>query len=152
MKRADCHPDRVHEARGSCHTCYSRARYAANPEKGRARRAAYRAANPDKVRAYNAAWKVAHPEERAAQNAKRRHTGSGGSYTTAEWRDKIALHAGCCIYCGRSDRPLTADHNVPLSRGGSNDILNILPSCGPCNYRKGAKTAREYIALQATAL
>lgn len=45
-----------------------------------------------------------------------------------------------CVYCGQhifSDRnPLTVDHIVPLSKGGSSDRTNLVPCCFKCNKRK----------------
>ncbi|MEW2305111.1 HNH endonuclease signature motif containing protein [Streptomyces sp. NPDC006655] len=37
-------------------------------------------------------------------------------------------------------RRLTADQIVPLSRGGTNDIENLRPACGPCNFSRGNRT------------
>lgn len=62
-----------------------------------------------------------------------------------EWREKCALLGNVCIYCGEA-KPLTRDHDVPLTRGGTDDIANLLPACKSCNSRKGTRTAREYLA------
>lgn len=106
----------------------------------------WRIANAEKVRETGRVWKLAHPElikqYRARTNARRK--GASGSHTLTEWHDKIELHVGCCIYCGLQ-KPLERDHNVPLSRGGSDDISNILPACGTCNRRKGTRTAQEFL-------
>ena len=56
----------------------------------------------------------------------------------------MKLHYGCCAYCGES-KPLTRDHKIPITRGGTDDITNIVPACMRCNSRKGTRTAREYL-------
>lgn len=48
-----------------------------------------------------------------------------------------------CAYCGRSDRPLTVDHIVPRSRGGTDSWENLITACLNCNNRKGDRTPRE---------
>jgi len=48
-------------------------------------------------------------------------------------RDRYA-----CTYCG-SDKQLEADHILPLSRGGSNDFVNLATACRSCNLSKGSK-------------
>lgn len=54
-----------------------------------------------------------------------------------------------CQYCGRShhalgkNEGLTRDHVIPLSRGGSDDWLNVVAACGRCNHLKDAKTPDE---------
>ena len=51
-------------------------------------------------------------------------------------RDKFT-----CQYCGRSvpDVILHVDHIKPVSKGGTNDIMNLITSCQDCNLGKGAR-------------
>lgn len=43
-----------------------------------------------------------------------------------------------CQYCGRSapEIMLEIDHIVPVSKGGGNDLLNLITSCKDCNRGK----------------
>ena len=43
-----------------------------------------------------------------------------------------------CQYCGRKapDVILNIDHIVPVSKGGTNEILNLITSCFDCNNGK----------------
>jgi 5-methylcytosine-specific restriction endonuclease McrA len=59
-----------------------------------------------------------------------------------------------CDYCGialgwghPSVTPPEVEHRIPKSRGGTNAIDNLCLSCGPCNSRKGTRTAEEFRAL-----
>lgn len=47
-----------------------------------------------------------------------------------------------CQYCGRSapDVVLEIDHIMPVSKGGDNDILNLVTSCQACNNGKSNRT------------
>jgi len=51
-------------------------------------------------------------------------------------RDKFT-----CQYCGRTapDVVLHVDHIHPVSRGGENDLLNLITSCFDCNAGKAAR-------------
>lgn len=49
-----------------------------------------------------------------------------------------------CVYCGAQNIPLQIDHIKPRARGGSDRVSNLTLSCGPCNQKKGAKTATEF--------
>lgn len=49
------------------------------------------------------------------------------------------LAVGKCLKCGSSKR-LTVDHVVPISKGGSNTLLNLQCLCYGCNRQKGANT------------
>ena len=49
-----------------------------------------------------------------------------------------------CAYCSVKNVPLQVEHIVPRSRGGSSRVSNLTISCGPCNQKKGSKTAAEF--------
>ena len=49
-----------------------------------------------------------------------------------------------CAYCGNPDGPFQPDHVKPVSRGGSDEIGNLVLACIPCNQAKGAQTATEF--------
>lgn len=70
-----------------------------------------------------------------AENYRAKKRGNGGRYTIAQWR-AICTHYGSICLCCRQRKPLTADHIVPVSKGGSNMITNLQPLCFPCNRRK----------------
>jgi 5-methylcytosine-specific restriction endonuclease McrA len=67
---------------------------------------------------------------RAAKNA------SGGHFTIEEFDALCLVYGYACLSCGATDRVLEADHVVPLTKGGSDEISNIQPLCGECNRRK----------------
>jgi 5-methylcytosine-specific restriction endonuclease McrA len=94
-------------------------------------------------------WFLEKPEKRRSYRQQRRalESGAQGSWTGAEWLALIELWGGRCAYCGRETRLLTVDHRIPLSRGGSNSIENILPSCHVCNARKRTRTEEEFRLL-----
>jgi 5-methylcytosine-specific restriction endonuclease McrA len=56
-----------------------------------------------------------------------------------EWFELRCQYRWRCAQCGTKHRksPLTRDHYIPRSKGGSSDISNIQPLCGPCNQKKG---------------
>lgn len=39
------------------------------------------------------------------------------------------------------------DHDVPRHYGGTDDLANLIVSCGECNRRKGTMTGGEYLAM-----
>jgi 5-methylcytosine-specific restriction endonuclease McrA len=77
---------------------------------------------------------------------RRRAAAAGMHFTFQEWKVLLAHHAGRCAYCGSAER-IEADHRIPLCRGGSNEIKNILPACRRCNRRKHRRTEEEFRAL-----
>lgn len=51
---------------------------------------------------------------------------------------------GRCRYCDtRLETNYAIDHVIPKSRGGSNDLDNLVLTCKSCNSRKGARTPEE---------
>lgn len=68
-----------------------------------------------------------------------------GNFTSEDFEALCAKFKDRCLRCGiprllTSEQVLTADHIVPLSKGGSNWINNIQPLCSLCNSSKGCKT------------
>lgn len=90
----------------------------------RARRKRWMDENPEKVR-----W----AQRRRAAKAK-----AEGTHTYEEFLAVCTLYGGVCLACGVSG-PLTEDHVVPLSKGGSDNIDNIQPLCKSCNSKKHVK-------------
>jgi hypothetical protein len=43
-----------------------------------------------------------------------------------------------CTYCGAAGEQvqLHVDHIVPVSEGGTNDLMNLVTACAPCNLGK----------------
>jgi 5-methylcytosine-specific restriction endonuclease McrA len=130
---------------------YDRRRRLANLDefraKDRARSRARYAADPATVRSYLKEWRRRNPEKSHAYvragTIKRRRAAGGQSFTAAEWLALLAHHGGACAYCG-SKTLIEIDHRIPLTRGGSNLIDNILPACRRCNRRKGTMTDEEF--------
>jgi 5-methylcytosine-specific restriction endonuclease McrA len=110
--------------------------YADNPEKAGAYAKKYRVAHPE----YVGAWRRDNPEKAKAIDHKRRASkaGNGGSFSAEEWRILLTSCKNKCLRCGKECR-LTADHVVPVSKGGSSNIENIQPLCGPCNSSKSTQ-------------
>lgn len=63
-------------------------------------------------------------------------------FTAAQWEDLLLSSGKKCMACKKtSDQvALTADHVIPLARGGSNTIDNIQVLCLDCNCKKHVKT------------
>ena len=102
--------------------------------------------NPEKVAVYSRTYNRRHPEVQLAARHKRRAllSGSVGHFTAKEFKDLCATHENKCTYCYR-ELPLGPDHKVPLSRGGSSSIENIVPACKFCNSKKGTATFDEFL-------
>jgi 5-methylcytosine-specific restriction endonuclease McrA len=108
------------------------------------------ASNPRAVLDYYKQWRARNLERARAYvrvaKHKRRAAAAGTHFTFEEWVALLAEHEGHCAYCGSTER-IEADHRIPLNRGGSNEISNILPACRHCNRRKHRRTEEEFRAL-----
>jgi hypothetical protein len=138
---ADCHPDRRHEARGLCHSCYNTWWDQNHPEIAKARSNKHRQEHPDRVRAASAAarlkspeyakehywnnleyyreknrlWKIANPGRCAATENLRRANKLQATpkWLTKEQRDKIVqIYINC-------PKGYHVDHIFPLKGRGS---------------------------------
>lgn len=80
-----------------------------------------------------------------------RHTshGDSGRLPIAEWRKVRAIVFArdnyTCQYCGATESSLHCDHVIPVSRGGSNEIENLVTACESCNLSKHNKTLSDWL-------
>jgi 5-methylcytosine-specific restriction endonuclease McrA len=129
---------------------YDHFRYHNNPKR-KAATLAYQKAHAEQNRLRTAKWREenpnyqreryrANPEYMKSKVNKRRteKTKAGGSYSVEEFLTLCELREYKCLCCGKV-RILTADHVVPVSKGGTSNIENIQPLCRPCNSKKRAK-------------
>lgn len=81
-----------------------------------------------------------HPERISHLKARRyaRERGAEGGHTLEEWRELKKRYKYKCAICGER-KPLTKDHIIPLSEGGTDYIKNIQPLCRSCNSKKWKK-------------
>lgn len=148
----------------------------ADPEKRRAYGREWMKRNSEKAREGMRRWRQRHPEVHAArtraryaqdpkrfqertdaspnrpavrramhQRRRARLMGAGPHFTAAEWMALVERYENRCAYDG-APAPLHADHRLPLERGGTNAIANILPACRRCNLRKHLMTEEEFRA------
>jgi 5-methylcytosine-specific restriction endonuclease McrA len=72
-------------------------------------------------------------KRRAARHA------SIGNFSVEEFKVLCESYGKRCLACGDTNATLEADHVVPLTRGGPDEISNIQPLCGTCNREKFVK-------------
>lgn len=106
-----------------------------NPDKVQALYKSWVASNRERVRELNRKWHAEHPEHRRS----RYEATHSSDFTFDQWLELMSEFGYKCVYCGRSDVKLTMDHIIPISKGGLHTKDNIVPSCRPCNSKKGAK-------------
>ena len=113
--------------------------------------------NRDEVIARSKKWAEGNPERVArakADNRRKRRAArhaSRGSFTADEFKVLCESYDNKCLACGDGEAALEADHVVPLTKGGSDDISNIQPLCGSCNRKKFVNTTDFRVFLAASA-
>ena len=95
----------------------------------------------------HAQYQHLHPEISQVGHSRyhARRLNAEGSFTVEEFRQKCEEYDYKCAYCGIEDADLTIDHVIPLSRGGTDYISNIVPACLSCNSRKKDKNLEDFL-------
>jgi len=105
--------------------------------------------NPERFRKVDKARYARDQEKRIhASRVSRAKRGGQECYLSIDdWLSLLHRFNYRCAYCGvlltKSNRSL--DHKIPLVRGGTNDIENLVPACRPCNCKKNRMTDTEFI-------
>lgn len=127
----------VGRCKSKCTTCEARILRERYPHVLRKARLKYERKNPEKVYLINQA------------NRARKCGAVVEPITSDELRELRAMYGGLCAYC-RVRSGDTLDHVLPLSRGGSHSLSNILPACFRCNHSKRDSTVEEWFASDRT--
>lgn len=81
-----------------------------------------------------------------------KYSGKNVRRRTSGWaKDFIKRHRGVkCIYCtcDLDDENVTADHIIPISKGGNNTQVNLVACCQNCNLERGNIDFDKYIRLK----
>lgn len=120
-----------------------RAWYLANKDRANENARRYRNRNPEKQNQIHKDYNRRNPEiyVTIAQNRRARKLQNGIFKVTKKDIKKILSQN--CFYCN-SSKEITLDHVVPISRGGTHGIGNLLPACRSCNSRKHTKFITEW--------
>jgi 5-methylcytosine-specific restriction endonuclease McrA len=70
--------------------------------------------------------------------------GTLAGYEIREW--VLEKWGRACVYCGAEGVPLQLDHVVARGRLGQGRPKDFVPSCGPCNQKKGMRLVEEFLA------
>lgn len=106
--------------------------------------------NREKMRAYYERWRKNNRDATRVHDRKRQAAkkGDSGLRDVNELWDLYYSQDGLCAYC---ETPLFGDfhidHMQPLSRNGADNWSNYAITCPPCNQRKHAKTAEEFMTI-----
>jgi len=132
-----------------------------NPDASKKSAAKWRSENQERIAVYKREWRVANIERARSSCAKWREInkdmviasnrsrksaliGSLGTHSHQDVLSILAAQRARCANCLESlemkgRNKYHVDHIMPLSRGGSNDKLNLQCLCPTCNMRKHAK-------------
>jgi 5-methylcytosine-specific restriction endonuclease McrA len=89
-----------------------------------------------------------HPErvKASSQNQRAKRKQIIGEYTGQDLLTLFKGQGGNCWWCGcKIKGKFEVDHRIPLSRGGTNELGNIVVSCFGCNRSKYNRLPSEWI-------
>ena len=115
-----------------------------NKERIKKQRKEYYRANKAKKAQYDEDYRKNNYDKRRVYEQKRRATKlNNGTFKILDKEIK-RLYDSPCAWCHSQD-DITADHLVPLARGGAHSIGNLIPLCRSCNSSKGSMLWIEFV-------
>lgn len=114
--------------------------YSEHVEEIKQRATVWAAQNPEKRHEHKRRWYINNAASRKATGQARAAVYAKGDFDFEDWLQILEVFGRACAYCLRTDRPLTMEHLIPVSRGGLHTAENIVPACRPCNSKKGVRS------------
>ena len=105
----------------------------------------YRKNNKEFLADLNRKDRIANPEKYRARCLLRRARQKNNGVFLVSNRFMKNLYNSPCRYCGASEN-ITADHIIPIIKGGRHSEGNLQPLCGSCNSSKNSKLWIEFIS------
>lgn len=99
----------------------------------------HKAKQSERKRIYN----LKNPEVAKNASAKRRSRQMKNGIYLVTSKELKSLYKSNCFYCGSNEK-IEIDHIIPISRGGSHSIGNLVPACLSCNRSKNNKLLVEW--------
>ena len=126
--------------------------YEANKNHKLAKNREWRQANRDRMTELKSEWRQANPERgkqlsRLHGQARRARKADNGIFLVTD-KDLTRIYDSPCVSCG-STEDMTADHIIPISRGGQHSIGNLQSLCYSCNSSKHDRLMIEWRAKKA---
>lgn len=87
-------------------------------------------------------WNKENNDKRTLAMAKRRALQKGNGVYVVTPKEIIKIKNSRCFYCGNLGGEV--DHVIPLTRGGSHSIGNLVPACRTCNSSKNNRLIMEW--------
>ena len=101
-----------------------------------------KARDKDKRSAEFKNWRLENPEKDKDRSHRRRARLRNAKTFSVTSKEIKLLLLKPCFYCGNKSSQI--DHIVPLSRGGTHGIGNLIQACAPCNHSKKDKLIMEW--------
>jgi hypothetical protein len=126
--------------------------YADNSELIKSRVAEYRKNNKGKIyegnKRYYQTQAGIESRRRAGHIRKARTFNLKATFTPELWGFCKEYFGNNCAYCGKKHVKLTQDHFIPVVKGGTYTVDNILPACRSCNSSKQDFDFKEWYPKQ----
>lgn len=143
----------------ACMKVRQRAQYQKHREKRLAEKAEYRQANREHIKLHareyrkrawdvNKKWRTENRDKIRETAARRRERMREQQVGTIPMKYIERLLRQPCAYCGGSATEI--DHVIPIVRGGTHSIGNIVSACQTCNQHKSTRLLIEWKALGKT--
>lgn len=107
----------------------------------------YRNNNTDRVSEYLKEYQKNNKDKMVFYASKRRilENGNGGSYTQEQWQETLEYFDYKCAYTGECIKGnLHIEHIIPITKGGTNYIWNLIPSTPHANISKRNKDMEDW--------